>query len=199
MTWEHLKAIASLRWRLLVNQWKRGGDFNAVIGIILLYLSLMFGVVAFAGGLAAGLMGLPRARPEHLLFVWDGIVLAFLFFWVIGLVTDLQRSDALAFDNLLHLPVSLKGTFLLNYFSSFFSVALIIFVPGIAGLICATVYVLGPGMLMLVPLAASFVLMVTAVTYQFRGWLAMLMVNRRRRRTIMAVFTFSIALMKSSG
>ena len=42
-------------------------------------------------------------------------------------------------------------------------------------------------MLLLFPLVAAFFLMMTAVTYQFRGWLASMMKNPRRRRTIIAV------------
>jgi hypothetical protein len=39
------------------------------------------------------------------------------------------------------------------------------------------------------PLLAAFLLMVTALTYQFQGWLASLMVNQRRRRTIIVLVT----------
>jgi uncharacterized membrane protein len=44
-------------------------------------------------------------------------------------------------------------------------------------------------MLVLFALLATFVLMITAITHQFRGWLHLLMVNKRRRRTIIAVVT----------
>src|SRR5205085_513754 len=37
------------------------------------------------------------------------------------------------------------------------------------------------------PLMAAFFLMMTALAYQFRGWLASLMANPRRRRTVMTV------------
>ena len=42
-------------------------------------------------------------------------------------------------------------------------------------------------MLLLLPLLAAFLLMVTGITHQFRGWLASLMVNPRRRRTVIGV------------
>jgi len=44
-------------------------------------------------------------------------------------------------------------------------------------------------MLWLFPLLLAFLLMVTAVTYQFRGWLAVLMLNKRHRRTVVTVVT----------
>ena len=58
------------------------------------------------------------------LLTWDGIVLAFLFIWMIGLITELQRTEALSLDKFLHLPVSPIGAFLINYLSSLFSVSL---------------------------------------------------------------------------
>ena len=61
--------------------------------------------------------------------VWDGLVLLFLFFWMIGLLADLQRSEALSLTKFLHLPVSLSGVFLLNYLSSLMSFNLFMFVP----------------------------------------------------------------------
>src|SRR5207245_1387772 len=44
------------------------------------------------------------------------------------------------------------------------------------------------------PLVAAFLLMVTALTYQFQGWLAALMVNKRRRRTVIVVATMAVIL-----
>ncbi len=45
----------------------------------------------------------------------------------------------------------------------------------------------------------NFLLMVTALTYQFRGWLASLMVNRRRRRTVIAVTSLAFMLVGLAG
>ncbi len=50
-------------------------------------------------------------------------------------------------------------------------------------------------MLVVFLLFASFVLMVTAVTHQFRGWLFSLMTNKRRRRTIIALLTGGFILL----
>ena len=116
------------------------------------------------------------------------MVVAFLFFWMIGLLTELQRAEGLALDKFLHLPVSPAGAFLINYLSSLFSLTLIVFVPAMIGLIArAGRSPMGPAMLLALPLLAAFVLAVTAVTYQFQGWLASLMTNPRRRRTVIVV------------
>lgn len=50
-------------------------------------------------------------------------------------------------------------------------------------------------MLLVLPLLAAFVLMVTALTYQFQGWLASLMSNPRRRRTIIVLITMAFILL----
>src|SRR5439155_917075 len=47
----------------------------------------------------------------------------------------------------------------------------------------------GPLMLLELPLVAAAVFALTAVTYQFQGWLASLMANPRRRRTIIVLVT----------
>jgi hypothetical protein len=63
------------------------------------------------------------------------------------------------------------------------------------GLTIGLVFGVGPRMLVLFPLIAAFALMVTALTHQFRGWLASLMVNQRRRRTIISVATLAFILL----
>jgi ABC-2 type transport system permease protein len=62
------------------------------------------------------------------------------------------------------------------------------------GLSIALVFAKGPKALLIFPLLSGFVLMVTAISYQFQGWLASLMQNKRRRRTVIAVVTVSFIL-----
>ncbi len=195
MFWKHFKAVAWLRWRLSVNQWKRGGSLNAVLGVILLVMFLGAAACSFFVSLLVGILLFPKTTPEQLLLIWDGIVLVFLFLWIMGLFTELQRSEALSLEKLLHLPVSLTGTFLLNYFSSWLSLSLILFLPATAGLCLALAIIKGLRMLILFPLLISFVVMVTAITHQFRGWLQMLMLNKRRRRAIVAFVTVAFILL----
>ena len=130
-----------------------------------------------------------------MLVLWDVLVLAFLFFWLMGLATELQRSEALSLDKLLHLPVSLSGTFLLNYLSSLISLSLVIFIPTTVGLCLALVFVKGPVMLVLFPLLGTFLLMVTGVTHQLREWLHVMMLNKRRRRAIIVLVTAAFVLL----
>jgi hypothetical protein len=187
VNWQHFQTFLWLRWRLRLNQLKRGGLANAIILAILTVLLVFGSVFLFAGSLLVGLFALGDVSPLVLLLVWDGLIVVFLFFWCTGLLSELQRSEALSLNKFLHLPVSLTGAFLINYISSLFSVNLALFVPAMLGLALGLVFSRGAAMLWQLPLLAAFVLMVTGVTYQFQGWLAALMVNKRRRRTIIVV------------
>ena len=194
MNLSHFRAFVWLRWRLFANQMRRGGVVNAVFMAIIAVGALLMAAAASAGGFLAGLFLLPRATPAVLLYVWDGVVLMFLFAWTIGLLVELQRSEVLSLDKFLHLPVSLKSAFLINYLSSLVNLSLIVFVPVMAATILGLTFGKGPAMLVLFPLLAAFVLMVTALTYQFQGWLASLMANPRRRRTVIVLVTMAFIL-----
>ena len=58
----------------------------------------------------------------------------------------------------------------------------------------ALIVVKGITMLLVLLFVAAFMLMVTALTYQFQGWLAALMSNPRRRRTVIMIMTLSFVL-----
>jgi ABC-2 type transport system permease protein len=189
VNWQHFRTFLWLRWRLRLNQLKRAGTINAIILAVMACAVAFFAVVLVVALFLVGLFVLPQASPLVLLYVWDGLIVAFLFFWAVGLLTDLQRSEILSLDKLLHLPVSPAGAFLINYLSSLVSLNTVLFVPAMLALIVALAIGRGAALLMLVPLLAAFLLMVTAVTYQFQGWLAALMVNPRRRRTVLVVVT----------
>jgi len=192
---EHLRAFLWLRWRLRYNQFRKAGTVNAVFFFIYAVLAIVASAGLFVTGLLVGLFAMPHAPPVVRLYVWDGIVLVFVFFWMIGLLIELQRAEGLALDKILHLPVSPSGAFLVNYLSSLSSLTLIAFVPGMIGLILGQSISISPSTLLALPLLAAFVLAITAVTYQFQGWLASLMTNKRRRRTVLFIATFTIILM----
>ncbi len=178
MNQQHLRAFFWLRWRLFVNQIKRGGIANGIILALLAAASVVSALVMFVSFFLVGLLLLPDASSMVILYVSDGLVVVFLFFWAIGIMTELQRSEALALDKFLHLPVSLTGAFFINYLSSLLSFTMLLFLPAMVGLGLGLVISRGPLMLLLFPLGAAFVLMLTALTYQLQGWLASLMANK---------------------
>ncbi len=194
MNWEHLKAFVWLRWRLLYNQNRRAGVLNAVITSIAIAAAILGAIPLFIGSYLLGLYAIPKAQPAHLMYAWDAILGVFLFLWMVGLITELQRTDPLSLSKFLHLPVSPNGAFLINYVSSLLRLSLIIFLPVMLAFALALVVVKGVSMLLVLPLVAAFVLMVTALTYQFQGWLAALMSNPRRRRTVIMVTTLTFVL-----
>ena len=130
MNWQHLQAFLWLRWRLLVNQWRRGGAVNAVLMTILAVGRAGHGgpVVRRLASCSGCCVSQGRAGA-HLLYVWDGLIVGFLFFWAIGLMAELQRTEPLSLSKFLHLPVSVSGAFVINYVSSLLCLSLIVFVP----------------------------------------------------------------------
>ena len=158
--------------------------------------------IGFAVGVAGGLVGvlvgvfsLADASPGVLLGVWDVIVGGFLFFWMVGIVSEIQRSEVIDISRMLHLPISLREIFLVNYLASHLTVSIIIFLPGMLGLSLGLIASKGWSMIWLVPLVLSFIFMITAWTYCLRGWLVALMVNKRRRQAIIAGVTMIFILL----
>jgi hypothetical protein len=195
VTWRHFQTFLWLRWRLIANQMRRAGTANLVAGIIVLVLAAGAAVGSAVALFAVGWLVGGRMSPDDILYTWDGIAAAFLFFWLIGLSVELQRAEALSLTKVLHLPVSLRAAFAVNYLSSLICPCMILFLPSMLGLSFGLALGRGPLMLLtLLPLAA-FLLAVTALTYQFQGWLAALMSNPRRRRTVVVVTTAVIILL----
>ena len=195
MDWSQLGTILWLRWRLSRNQWSRSGKINAVLTMIAVVVGFGVGAAGGLGGVLAGAFALSKASPTVMLVVWDLIVVAFLFFWMIGVVTELQRSETIDISRMLHLPVSLRDIFLVNYVASHLTLSIILFLPAMLGLSLGLIFGKQWSMVCMFPLVLGLIFMVTAWTYCLRGWLAALMVNKRRRRAIIAGITFTLVLL----
>ncbi|MBW1819638.1 MAG: hypothetical protein JRJ60_21065, partial [Deltaproteobacteria bacterium] len=195
MNWSQLLTILWLRWRLTRNQWSRGGQFNAVVTMIVVVVGLAIGVGGGIAGVLVGFLALSETSPRVLLVVWDVIIGAFLFFWMIGVVTEIQRAETIDISRMLHLPISLRDIFMVNYLASHLTLSIILFLPGMLGLSVGLILGRSWAMTWLFPLVLTFIFMITAWTYCLRGWLVTLMVNKRRRRAIIAVITFTFILL----
>ncbi len=195
MDWNQLRTILWLRGRLMRNQWARGGKLNVVLTMIAVVIGYCIAVAGAFGGVVAGALALAKASPPVMLLVWDIIVVAFLFFWMIGVITELQRSETIDISRMLHLPVSLKDIFLVNYVASHLTFGIILFLPAMLGLCLGLILGGRWSMVLMFPLVLGLIFMVTAWTYCLRGWLAALMVNKRRRRAIIAGITFTFILL----
>ncbi len=188
MNLRHLTAFLWLQWRIRVNRMRRTGCLGVALASLVVVTFALWIPSALVGSAVVGAM-LGDVSPTTLMYLWDGLVTAFLLFWVLGLITELQQSELISLAKLLHLPVSPTGAFLINYVATLFTPGLLAGLPVALGLSVGLVYSHGPAMLCLFPLTAGFVLVITALTYQFRAWLAAMMANPRRRRTVIAGLT----------
>lgn len=196
MNWSQLKTIFWLRWRLRCNQSARSGGLGAVIAVLAGLGAIVMGVACFVGAaVLSAVFGLAQASPNVIMGIWLGLTAAFLAFWMIGLFAELQRSETIDLQRLMHLPVALGQMFIVNYIVSHFALSIIVAVPAMMGLAIGLVIARGPEMLLLIPLALSMVFMITAWTYCLRGWLATLMTNPRRRRSFIMGITFAFILL----
>ena len=195
MNWGQLRTILWLRWRLSRNQWSRGGLFNAVLMTIVTVALFVLGMVSGIAGVLVGFFVLAEASPLKLLVAWDVFAGVFLFAWMIGLVSEIQRSETIDIRRMLHLPISLRDIFFVNYLASHLTLSVILFLPLMLGLCLGLSLGRGGYMIGLVPLVFGFVFMISAWTYCLRGWLVTLMVNKRRRRAIIAGVTFGFILL----
>jgi hypothetical protein len=191
---EHLRTFLWLRWRLQANQVRRGGTLATVLVTLLVGAAGVAAALLLVGSFLVGLLVLADVPAVYHLYIWDGLTAMFLFGWTVGLMTELQRTESLSLDKFLHLPVSLSGAFLINYVSSFMSLSMLLFVPASLGLILGEAISIGPAVLLALPLLAAFLFAVTALTYQFQGWLGSLMTNPRRRRTVIVFVTLTFIL-----
>ncbi|MGD1089569.1 MAG: hypothetical protein ABR955_12735 [Verrucomicrobiota bacterium] len=194
MNREQLKTILWLRWRLTRNQWARNGGLGAIIAVVVGVSAFVLGGLSFVGALVGAALGLGQASPAMIMGIWLGVTVVFLFFWMIGLLIELQRSETIDLQRLMHLPVALGQLFVVNYLASHLVLSIIIMVPAMTGLAMGLVIARGPAMLLLLPLALGMVFMITAWTYCLRGWLAAMMNNPRRRRTIIMGISLAFIL-----
>src|SRR5215472_16671845 len=149
---------------------------------------------AFAGGLAAGAFALRDPKPEAMKWILFGLTVGFIFVWIVGLLTELQRSEAIDLQRLMHLPVALRPMFIINYLASHLVLSVALVVPSVLGLALGLAFGGHVLLFAIAPLFLSMVFMITAWTWCLRGWLASLMANPRRRRTVIMAITFCFIL-----
>ncbi|MEQ1902930.1 MAG: hypothetical protein ABL888_01935 [Pirellulaceae bacterium] len=194
MTFAHLRTVMWLRWRLMVNQFSRMSLVTRLVSWTFFVGASIFAFSSFIGAWSTAAIFLPDELPQWLVYLWDGLIVIYLLSHMAGLINELQQSETLSLGKFLHLPVSPRGVFLLNYFNSTFNLSLATFLPMMLGVSFAQIGRYGWEMAALIPLILAFFFMITAITHQFKGWLASLMQDKRRKRTLMAVGTLVIVL-----
>lgn len=189
-----LETIFWLRWRLTLNQWRRGGGLETLVGVFLIVAAVIAGGAGCITGLIGGAMALGPASPREVLAVWLGLTAGFLLLWFVGFLNELQRSETIDVARLLHLPIAPWKVFLVNYAASHLTLTIVFIGLTMLGLAVGGALARGPVMLLVAPLALAYVGMISAWTYCGRGWLAGLMVNPRRRRSVIMVVMAAVAV-----
>jgi hypothetical protein len=190
-----LWALLVLKFALLRHTWTRGKTASTLLSGLM--LCVMF---AISLGVSVGMVYLGRIvaqeRAQLVLVASDVFVAAILFFWLFGLLIEIQRSDIIDFKKMLYFPISLGMVFLLNFVASLFSPGLLLTMLPLLGWVIGMSLVGGLGVLLTgVPLVIAFFLMLGAWGYFIRGWLAMLMENKRRRRLILTILPLCFVFM----
>ncbi len=201
MSFAHLRTILWLRWRLTLNQIRKESLISRIFSIAVLLIGglSVFGSVSSIFSL--GFWVFPSQPPWWLAYLWDGVAVAFLIGWVWNIIAELQQRESLSLEKFLHLPVAPWNIVWLNYFASWFNLTLVFFVPSALALSIVVGLRYG-GWLWLTPfLTVAFFFMITAITWQFRGWMTSLMRNPRRRSLLVALGTTAliIVLMLPAG
>ena len=168
------------------------------VGALLMAISVVAAGCAFLLALSLGVFLLPEASPVGVLWAWDGVLLAFLFFRIWGIATDLRVDDALSMQNFLHLPLAPSDVFVLNAVAQHLQPSPLIVGAALLGLTLASIFALGPAHVILLPLALAAFWCVIALTRQMQSFLAALMVNKRRRGTVVAL-SFLVAMLLIQG
>ncbi len=193
MNREQFLALLWLRWRLWANRWRKSSGFGKAVSIILAAMAVSLVVGVFVGGAVAGWFGGGQAEPAVYFAVADVAIGLFLFFWLIGLMSELQRSEVIDIGKLMHLPVSMAQLFTMNYVASLVAPSIVILLVGTAGLTFGLLRN-GPLWIFLLLPVGGLVFAVSAWTYALRGWLGVLMSNPRRKRSIIVGMTVGIML-----
>src|SRR4030095_1485716 len=85
--------------------------------------------------------------------------------------------------------------FVFNYAASHFTPSIIILVPAMLGFSLGLALGGSPALALVGPVFLALIFAVTAWTYCLGGWLAALMVNKRRRRAILVWITIVFVLL----
>jgi phosphate starvation-inducible membrane PsiE len=179
-----LYAILLLKWWLMRNSWSSHSLLSIITGIILVLVLLPLAVLLSIGGYFLGFNAILTVPPVLRLMLLDAIVFGFLFFWMLALLTEVQRNDPIDLRKLFYLPVRLPALFFFNYVAALLSFSLALFLPAMCGLVFG-LHARQPLPLPLgLALVGGFVLMMGAIAYYFRGVFAAAMQNARRRRAM---------------
>lgn len=193
---DHIKTLLWLKLILWKNTYRKGKIISVLFTAIFVISMLIVAIAVSIGTFFIGLYAPDKGSLQfYLLLIIDGLLIFFMIIWLIGLLTELQRSEIIDFRKMLYFPISLKMVFFLNFAISLITPASLFFLLPITTLTFGLCFNYGLQMIFSLFIAAAFFIMLAAWTYFFRGWLAVLLENKRRRRMFIAIASMSIILL----
>lgn len=188
MIWRQLFALIALRIKLTNNQQLKVGKWNLYLSRILFVLLWITSISSFFIMAIGGAFLFRQFPVESCYSIWAWALLALLFYWFIMVLGQLQQTETIAFEKLLHMPVSLKGAFFLNYSSSYANSAVWLGGPILFGMSIGMIFAQGAPMWKLLPATFAVFLKLATLTYLLRGWFARLTANKRIKPFVMIAF-----------
>ncbi len=183
----HLWAVLQLRWRLGSRRWGRDSPTANVFSVLWTVVAVGSAFATLGLSLGLGTYFLPGTPPVIVLLVWDAVIVTFLIWSLMSVVLDLQSTEGLLMDRMLHLPVSLPGVFLLDYAASLGKVSNLVGAGAFVGLSLASVAVYGKVGIVLLSASLAMLVAVTALTHWFHHWLATGVAGKVGRSTVAAL------------
>jgi len=192
---QHFSAILFLQSRIVANRWSRESILGKVI-VFVFYSAISMGTIlaVLIGAISGFALYRNATSMDYALYAWNGLVFAFLLFWIIEISTELTRSDGVSMDRIMHLPISPSHVFSLNYILSLGNLPFIYFTCICMGLILGGSISRGPSVLLIAIPLLAYLLMITALTSHLRSILSAWVSNPKRRRLVMLLLPFVVGI-----
>ena len=186
-----LVALVAVRIRLSRNQQLKVGKINFYLSRV---VYLLLGITSFGSFLTTAIGGayfFGNFSEQRCYTFWSVSILGFVIYWLIMFVGQIQQTETISFEKLLHLPLSVKAAFFLNYLSSYANSATWLCCPFLFGLSIGMIAAKGAVMWKLFFATLAILLLMTALSYQIRGWFAGLMQNKRLKSFVLLAVPLS--------
>lgn len=191
MSWTQFVAMVRLRFQLTKNQLSRVNTLNSVLYSIIAMFVAFTAAWSFLGSAIGGVYLFRNLTPSQAIFLWNIVTAVLVFACFFEFVNRVQQNDAIEIGRLLHLPISFHGAFFLNYASSLVSLNMLMLAPIVFGFAIAMPIANGWRTAVSIPLAISFLFVLTSLMYLMRGWFAARMKNKRTKGWLAIIVPFS--------
>lgn len=194
MSFEQVKPIVWLRWRLLANSMKRSGRLNTIVASTLIGAVGIGALLLFVIVWQVGLRVLEAAEPGEILWQVSAMTFAYFVSGLVGIAMFVQRTSPLSLGKLLHYPVAPSGAFFSNFVASLASLSNVLFAPVFLGYGVALVATRGFSSAWFFIGVLGLMLLVSACMNYAQEWLALRIENKRTQGLVMALFSILLVV-----